>query len=177
MDKYIREKVSSCPRCIRRKSHIPIAPLSSLSSTAPMYLVCLDLLSLKGWRAGLRIYWWSQTISQDMPNRTRQPTKLLERQHVVWKVRCSLWIPFEIHGDHRGYFESHLIKELCQLAGMVKSRTTPCHAMGNGMVECFNQTLLKMLGTHGKDQKADWKSHVGPLVQAYNVTVLPRTGL
>ena len=49
--------------------------------------------------------------------------------------------------------------------------------MGNGMVECFNQTLLQMLGTPGKDQKADWKSHVGPLVQAYNVTVLPRTGL
>ena len=53
---------------------------------------------------------------------------------------------------------------------MVKTRTTPYHAMGNEMIERFNQTLLKMLGTLGEYQKADWKYHV------YNVTVHPSTG-
>lgn len=48
--------------------------------------------------------------------------------------------------------------------------------MGNGLCERFNQSLLKMLGTLEEEKKADWKSHVGPLVHAYNVTPHPSTG-
>ena len=46
---------------------------------------------------------------------------------------------------------------------MVKSRTTPHHAAGNGMTERFNQTLFGMLGTLEPSKKYDWKSYVGPL--------------
>ena len=42
--------------------------------------------------------------------------------------------------------------------------------MGNGEVEHFNQTLLKMLGTLEEHQKADWKTYVPTLVHAYNAT-------
>ena len=48
--------------------------------------------------------------------------------------------------------------------------------MGNGAVERFNQTLLKMLGTLEQYQKEDWKSYVPPLVQAYNATKQDTTG-
>jgi len=68
------------------------------------------------------------------------------------------------------------MKDLCSLAGMEKSHTTPYHPMGNGQVERFNSTLLKMLGTLEKYEKADWKSHVAPLVHAYNVTIHKSTG-
>ena len=73
-------------------------------------------------------------------------------------------------------FESNVIKELCSLAGVDKSRTTPYHPMGNGMVERFNQTLLKMLGTLEVHQKRDWKSFVTPLVHSYNATRHDSTG-
>jgi hypothetical protein len=53
---------------------------------------------------------------------------------------------------------------------METSRTTPYHAAGNGGTERFNCTLLNMLGTLEQHQKTDWKSAVGPLVQAYNCT-------
>ena len=69
-----------------------------------------------------------------------------------------------------------MIKELCSLTGVEKSRTTPCHPMGNGMVEWFNQTLLNMLGTLNNHKKEDWKSYVAPLVHSHNATKHPSTG-
>ena len=78
--------------------------------------------------------------------------------------------PAHIHSDQGRNFESRVIRELCILAGVAKSRTTPYHPIGNGMVERFNQTLLKMLGTLEENQKHDWKSYVAPLVHSYNAT-------
>ena len=44
------------------------------------------------------------------------------------------------------------------------------------MVERFNQTLLKMLGTLEEDNKSNWKDFVGPMVHAYNATLHDSTG-
>ena len=72
--------------------------------------------------------------------------------------------PARLHSDQGRNFESSVIKELCSLAGVEKSRTTPYHPLGNGMVERFNQMLLNMLGTLDNHKKEDWKSYVTPLV-------------
>ena len=84
--------------------------------------------------------------------------------------------PARIHSDQGQNFESKLIQELCLIAGVEKSHTTPYHAMGNGQVERFNQTLLQMLGTLEEYQKSDWKAHVPTLVHAYNATIHDSTG-
>ncbi|XP_048241545.1 uncharacterized protein LOC125374619 [Haliotis rufescens] len=68
------------------------------------------------------------------------------------------------------------MKEVYDILGLSKSRTTPYHPMGNGMTERFNRTLLDMLGTLQPSQKKDWKSHVRPLVHAYNATRHESTG-
>ena len=84
--------------------------------------------------------------------------------------------PARIHSDQGQTFESNLIQELCKIAGVAKSRTTPYHAMGNGQVERFNQTLLQMLGTLKEYQKSHWKAHVPTLVHAYNATIHDSAG-
>ena len=76
--------------------------------------------------------------------------------------------PFHI--DQGRVFESSVIKELCNIAEVEKSRTTPYHPVGNGMVERFKYTLLNMLGTLRDDQKQDWKAYGAPLVYSYIAT-------
>jgi transposase InsO family protein len=84
--------------------------------------------------------------------------------------------PRRIHSDQGGNFVGKLMTELCALAGIDKSRTTPYHPMGNGQCERYNRTLLDMLGTLEPDKKKDWKSHVAPLTHAYNCTRHETTG-
>ena len=59
---------------------------------------------------------------------------------------------------------------------MKKLCTSPYHPQTNGQCECFNSTLLNMLGTLTPEQKKDWKSHVPSMVHAYNCTKNAATG-
>ncbi len=85
-------------------------------------------------------------------------------------------LPKRIHSDQGANFESKLMKEVCSVTGIAKSRTTPYHPMGNGMCERFNRTLIDMLGTLEGTKKSDWTAHIGPLVHAYNSTRHDTTG-
>ena len=64
--------------------------------------------------------------------------------------------------------ESNIIKELCELTGIQKVRTSPYHTQANGQVDQAHQTLMCMIGKLCKDQKADWPKHLSELVHAYN---------
>jgi transposase InsO family protein len=178
MDTFIEQKVRSCERCIKRKTQPSTASLVSISSTSPMEIICIDYLSLERSKGGfehiLVVTDHFTRYAQAFPtkNQTASTTaKVLFDQFFV-----HYGFPDRIHSDQGANFESHLIKELCNLAGISKSHTTPYHAMGNGLCERFNQTLLKMLGTLPENKKADWKSYVAPLVHAYNVTIHESTG-
>jgi len=80
-----------------------------------------------------------------MPRQFHVGTRQLILQQEQFIVYYSF--PERLHSDQVRNFESRLIKELCKLADVKKTRTTPYHPMGNGSAERFNQTLLKMLAT------------------------------
>lgn len=179
MSMDVTQWVENCDRCLRRKSPFNTkAPLVSISSTQPMELVCIDFLTLEESKGGygniLVVTDHYTRYAQAFPtrNQTAQTTaRILFDEYFV-----HYGFPKSIHSDQGRNFESKLIGELCKLAGINKSRTTPYHAMGNGMVERFNRTLLDMLGTLDKSDKINWKSFLRPLVHAYNCTRHESTG-
>ena len=179
MDGDVEKKVRNCPRCIRRKSQAKTsANLVLVESTFPMDLVCMDFLSLEmsagGYENILVITDHFTRFAQAIPskNQTAKTTARLLFDNFV----CHYGFPARLHSDQGRNFESKVIKELCSIANIDKSRTTPYHPMGNGMPERFNQTLLNMLGTLEDHQKSDWKSYVPSLVHAYNSTRHESTG-
>ena len=78
--------------------------------------------------------------------------------------------------DQGKNFESSLIKELCELVGVQKLRTTPYHLETNGQCEHFNQILINMIGTLPTHAKKNWQEWVSTLLGTYNITISNATG-
>ena len=179
MDSFIKSKVKACDRCIRRKTNTGNrAKLVNIESTAPMEIVCIEYLSLEPSKGGVEnilvITDHFTRYAQAFP--TKNQTARTTARVLFDNFIVHYGFPARIHSDQGQCFESKLIKELCSIADVEKSRTTPYHPMGNGQVERFNQTLLQMLGTLDESKKSDWKAHVPSLVHAYNSTFHDSTG-
>ena len=179
MNKYIKEKVQQCGRCIRRKTApVKATELVNITSTSPMELVCIDYLSLERSKGGfeniLVITDHFSRYAQAIP--TRNQTAHTTARILFENYFVHYGFPAKLHSDNGANFESKVIKKLCQLAGITKTRTTPYHPMGNGMVERFNKTLLNMMGTLTEDKKGNWAAYVPTLTHAYNAAIHESTG-
>ena len=179
MTNDVKDHIRGCARCMRRKHPVDqVAPLRSILTTQPMELVCMDYLTLETSKGGyeniLVVTDHFTKYSQAYPtrNQTAKTTAQVLYNHFI----VHYGFPAHLHSDQGRNFESKVIKELCLLGGVEKSRTTPYHPMGNGQCERFNRTLLEMLGTLEPAQKSDWKSYVAPLVHVYNSTRHDTTG-
>ncbi|KAJ8015290.1 hypothetical protein DPEC_G00024590 [Dallia pectoralis] len=174
----IERKVKMCNRCVLRKT-LPerAAPLVNILTTRPLELVCMDFLSIEPDRSN------TKDILVITDHFTKYAVAIPTSNQKAQTVAKCLWdnfivhygIPEKLHSDQGRDFESRLIKQLCEVAGIQKIRTTPYHPRGNP-VERFNRTLLGMLGTLENQDKSHWKDFVKPLVHAYNCTRSDVTG-
>ncbi|XP_016356845.1 uncharacterized protein LOC107699913 [Sinocyclocheilus anshuiensis] len=103
---------------------------------------------------------------------TQVMTGVHDEQGTRAKVEQCTWI----HSDQGANFESQLIRELLQVAGVKKSRTTAYHPMGNGLVERFNRTLGSMIRALPPRSKEKWSQLLQTLTFAYNCTAHESTG-
>ena len=160
--------INSCPRCIQRKSQPDQAPLLNIEVNQPLELVHLDYLKIEPSNGNVK------NILIVTNHFTRYAQAFASKSQTALATAKLLWNNSILHygflakiiTDQGGNFESKLIENLCQVTGVKKLRTRPHHPQTNGQCECFNSTLLNMLGMVTPEQKKDWKSHVPALVHA-----------
>lgn len=178
MSTDVDKKLRTCERCIRRKAKAErTARLVNIRTSRPLELVCMDYLSLEPDGCG------TKDILVITDHFTKYAVAVPTADQKAKTVAKTLWnsffvhygIPERLHSDQGRDFESAVIKDLCLLLGIKKTRTTPYHPRGNP-VERFNRTLLEMLGTLEEESKARWRDYVQPLVHAYNCTKNDTTG-
>ena len=75
---------------------------------------------------------------------------------LVREFFCRFGIPMEFHSDQGRNFESLLMKEVCAILGIRKTRTIPYYPRSEGMVERFNRTLAAQLSLFVNENHTDW---------------------
>ena len=180
MSSDIEKWVSSCERCLRRKTNTHVrAPLVNVHTTYPLELVCLDFLSLETAKGGfgnvLVVTDHFTKFAMAIPTKNQTAKTTADSFYNQFIIHYG--IPTRIHSDQGANFESDIIKELCKITNMKKSHTSIYHPQGNSGPERFNRTLLDMLGTLENSQKLDWKKYINSLVYAYNCTIHESTGV
>ena len=176
MAKDLEEKIKSCSRCIRKGAKCQKAPMESIVTTYPLELLSIDFLSID-------VSGQKQNVLVMMDHFTKFGQAVCTRDQTAKTVARTLWkeffmiygFPRRILSDQGRDFESELVKELCQVAGTEKCRTTPYHPSGNP-VERWNRTLLGMLRSLEDDKRVDLKKVLPEVVHAYNCCIHQSTG-
>ena len=79
--------------------------------------------------------------------------------------------PDSLHTDQGKNFDSMLLKEVCRLLGVEKTRTTPYHPQSDGLVERFNRTLLNMLSIIATEKEDGWDLQLPTAMLAYRTSI------
>ncbi len=144
MEKDTEEYCTGCRRCVMAKAGKKLhTKMGSLLASEPLEVLAIDFTMLEpasGYENVLVCTDVFSNFTQAIPTRD-QTAKTVARVLVKdWFVRFG--VPCRIHSDQGRNFESDLIRELCTIYGIAKSRTTP-YPPGGGMasVKDFNRTL------------------------------------
>ena len=148
----VGEWCRNCISCTTRKTVAPKrrAPLQTIKAGYPMQIVSVDLMGpLPETEDGCKYVMvamdcftrWVEVYAIRNQEATTVAKKLVD------EMFCRFSPPEQLHSDQGRQFESDLVKEICELLQIRKTRTTPYHPQCNGMVERFNRTLLDMLST------------------------------
>ena len=85
-------------------------------------------------------------------------------------------VPMNIHSDQGRNFKSKLFKQMCNLLGIKKTRTTAFRPCSNGLVERYNRTLNEMLCTTVGEHPQAWDQVLPLLTVAYRGPPYELTG-
>ena len=98
-------------------------------------------------------------------------TKLIERFISVFGV------PTQLHSDQGSAFESSVFKEVCNLLGIQKTRTTPGRPQSDGMIERACRSVQAMLSAYVSQNQKDWDVYLPLLMMAFRSSVHSTLGL
>jgi hypothetical protein len=83
--------------------------------------------------------------------------------------------PDKILSENGGEFRKNLMKQLCQSLKVRKVNVTPHNPQGDGMVERFNRTLLRLLACYVDKDQRNWDVLLPYVVYSYNIVACQAT--
>ena len=107
---------------------------------------------------------WTEAFG--IPDQTAKTTASCILREMICRYGC----PLDIHSDQGRNYESNIFRNLCKLLGIRKTRSSARHPQGNGQVERFNRTLIKMIRAYIEEDQTDWDLYLHCLTAAYRAT-------
>ena len=183
MSHELVKRVKMCPHCRKFETALPKAKLQPLPCSGPGEILHIDFTSieesvdLQEAPAIRNILVIQDHFSKYMVAYVVKDQMAATAAHTLRHGYFALFgVPAYLVSDQGKAFVSQIVKDLCKLYGVQKLRTSPYHAQTNGQVERMNQTIIRMIGKLGEDQKAHWSEHLPELLLAYNATCSVVTG-
>ena len=180
MAQDVRFWIQFCDTCQRMKQMQPRpkAPLQIQVSGEPCERIAMDIMGpfLKTptgneYVLAITHYFTKYTEAFPMQNTTAETVaNILVHKWITYKGQ-----PSEIHTDRGANFESNLVKEVCRLYNIDKTRTTSYHPQSDGQVERYNKSIVDIMKRLVK-RTHDWDTVLGFSVCAYNATIHESTG-
>ena len=183
MSRELVKHVKMCPRCRKFEVAPPKAKLQPLPCSGPGEILHIDFTSieesvdLQEVPAICNVLVIQDHFSKYVVAYVVKDQMAATTTHTLRHGYFALFgVPAYLVSDQGKAFVSQIMKDLCKLYGVQKLRTSPYHAQTNGQVERMNQTIIRMIGKLGEDEKARWSEHLPELLSAYNATCLAVTG-
>nr|XP_054761348.1 uncharacterized protein LOC129267744 [Lytechinus pictus] len=180
MHKDITNYCRTCHACESIRSPNPKhqAPLQNIKTDHPLQIVFADIAELPTSRSG---YHYILVVVDHFSKYTniypmRDQTAQTVARHLFEEYIKEHRVPESLHIDQGRQFESRLVQDLCKKLGIRKSRSSPYHPQGAGIVERANRVIKEQLKQIA-DQGGDWDKHIHQLQLAYNTSVHSSTGM
>eukprot|EP00731_Ephydatia_muelleri_P009604 Em0005g190a len=178
MAQDVEQHCRECQKCQSSKPPMPSrAPLTNLPIGRPWQMVAIDIVqvpvSINNNKYLLVIQDYFTKWADAIPLQNQRAVTISSE---MVKVFCTYGIPNIVHSDQGQNFESTVFHQTLKAFGVEKSRTTAYHPEGDGMVERFNHSLLKLLRTY-VEKEEDWEKHLPLALYAYEMAVHSSTGV
>ena len=175
MKNDVNSWVLSCEQCASDKTphKRPKAPLGSLGVGATLATLSTDVLGPLPVTPRNNRYIlvvtdhftkWVEIFA--VPDQTAVTTANVILNEVITRYGS----PQSIHSDLGSNYESQIFKELCKLMEIRKTRTSVRNPKGNGQVEKFNRTLVRMIKAYLKGEQENWDLNLGCPAAAFRAT-------
>ena len=174
--------VDRCDKCASSKKPPKTmrAPMGNMTVGAPLDRVATDVLGPLPWTPrgnryilAVTDYFTKWTEVYAIPDQSASTCAYI----LLEEFFMRFGFPLSLHSDQGKNYESRLMAELCEMLEIRKTRTSPGHPTGNGQVERFNRTLIRMVKVYLKGEQTEWDRHLGCLAGAYRGTIQESTGL
>ncbi len=180
MARDIENYCQQCVPCQSRSMPVPhcVAPLQTIHASRPFEKVAADITELPVSPSGHKYVLVLQDYFTKYVNLcpVKDQRAVTVAQCIFEQYVTEQGVPECLHTDQGRQFEADLIKELCSNLEVTKTRTSPYHPKGDGLIDRFNRTLKDQLSKCLYQQTEPWDTMLRAIQLSYNTSVHSSTG-